>query len=90
MAGGDSKIMKLCRIRSGRLFRRKSEACRRRRWKRSGLLGFGCLLTHGFIRRLPNEPFVVPVQDTDEVGRYYLQFLDAYLVDVKTRFEDLS
>ena len=50
----------------------------------------GCLLTHGFIRSLPNEPFVVPVQETDEVGRYHLGFLDAFLIDVKTRFEDLN
>ena len=50
----------------------------------------GCLLTHGFIRSLPNEPFVVPVQETDEVGRYHLLFLEAFLIDVKTRFEDLN
>ena len=50
----------------------------------------GCLLTHGFVRRLPNEPFVVPVQESDEVGRYHLRFLDAFLLDVKTRFEDLN
>ena len=50
----------------------------------------GCLLSHGFIRRLPNEPFIVPVQETDEIGRYHLHFLDAFLIDVKTRFEDLN
>ncbi len=50
----------------------------------------GCLLTHGFTRRLANEPFLVPIQEDDEVGRYNLRFLDAYLVDVETRFEDLS
>ena len=50
----------------------------------------GCLLTHGFIRRLPNEPFVVAVQESDEIGRYHLRFLDAFLVDVKTRFEELN
>ena len=50
----------------------------------------GCLLTHGFTRRLANEPFVVPIQENDEIGRYNLQFLDAYLVNVKTRFEDLN
>ena len=50
----------------------------------------GCLLTHGFTRRLADEPFVVPARENDEIGRYHLQFLDAYLVDVKTRFEDLN
>ncbi len=50
----------------------------------------GCLLTHGFIRRLANEQFVVPIQEDDEIGRYNMLFLDAYLVDVKTRFEDLN
>ena len=49
----------------------------------------GCLLTHGFVRKLPNEPLLIPVQETDEVGRYNLGFLDAFLLDVKTRFEDL-
>ncbi len=48
----------------------------------------GCLLTHGFIRRLANEPFVVPIKD-DEIDRYNMRYLDAYLVDAKTRFEDL-
>jgi len=42
----------------------------------------GCLLTHGFTRRLANEPLVVPTQD-DEVGRYNMLFLDAYLVDAR-------
>ena len=50
----------------------------------------GCLLIHGFTRRLANEPFIVPIQENDEIGRYNLHFLDAYLVDVKTRFEDLN
>jgi len=50
----------------------------------------GCLLTHGFTRRLANEPFVVPTREDDEIGRYNLHFLDAYLVDVKTRFKDLN
>lgn len=50
----------------------------------------GCLLTHGFIRRLANKPFVVPTREDDEIGRYNLHFLDAYLVDVKTRFKDLN
>lgn len=49
----------------------------------------GCLLTHGFTRRLANEPLVVPIQD-DEVGRYNMLFLDAYLVDAETKFEDLN
>ncbi len=49
-----------------------------------------CLLTHGFIRRLANEQFVVPIQEDDEIGRYNMLFLDAYLVNVKTRFEDLN
>ncbi|KAL9098653.1 MAG: hypothetical protein Q9163_005730 [Psora crenata] len=38
------------------------------------------------IRRLPNEPFLVPAREDDDIGRYNLHFLDAYLVDVKTRF----
>ena len=50
----------------------------------------GCLSTHGFIRRLANEPFVVPIQEDDEIGRYNMRFLDAYLMDAKTRFEDLK
>ena len=50
----------------------------------------GCLLTHGFTGRLPNEPFVIPVQENDEVGQYHLRFLDAFLLDVQTRFEDLN
>ena len=50
----------------------------------------GCLLTHGFIRSLPNEPFVVPVQETDKISRYHLRFLDAFLIDIKTMFEDLN
>lgn len=50
----------------------------------------GCLLIHGFTRRLANEPFLVPVQEDDEVGRYNLGFLDVYLVDTETRFENLN
>lgn len=34
----------------------------------------GCLLTHGFTRRLANEPFVVSIREDDEVGRYNLHF----------------
>ena len=50
----------------------------------------GCLLSHIFTRSPAIEPFLVPVHENDEVGRYYLQFLDAYLVDMETRFEDLK
>ncbi|KAL9125885.1 MAG: hypothetical protein Q9217_004972 [Psora testacea] len=50
----------------------------------------GCLLTHGFTRGLANEPSVAPIQEDNEIGRYNMLFLDAYLVDVETRFEDLN
>jgi len=50
----------------------------------------GYLLTHGFTRRLANKLFIVPTREEDEIGRYNLHFLDAYLIDVKTRFEDLN
>ncbi len=50
----------------------------------------GCLLTHRFTRTLVSEPFIIPTREDDEIGRYNLHFLDAYLVDVKTRFEDMN
>jgi hypothetical protein len=49
----------------------------------------GCLLTHGFIRSLAGEKPPIPIQD-DEKGRYNRQYLDAYLLRVDTRFEDLN
>jgi len=48
------------------------------------------LLTHGYTRRLANKPFIIPSQENNKIGRYTLHFLDAYLMDVKTRFEDLN
>ncbi len=49
-----------------------------------------CLLIHKFIRRLTNEQFVVLIQEDDEIDRYNMLFLNAYLVNVKTRFKDLN
>ena len=89
MARGNTKVMMLYRKCSGRPSRRKWEACQRRWWKPSDLPGF-LVVSYRFTRRLANEPFVVPIQENDEVGQYDLHFLDAYLVDVKTRFEDLN
>ncbi|KAL6803874.1 hypothetical protein J3E68DRAFT_434265 [Trichoderma sp. SZMC 28012] len=49
----------------------------------------GLLLSHGFTRRLANEPPAVPIRD-DEDGRYNMLSLDAFLIDPATRFEDLD
>ena len=49
-----------------------------------------CLLTHEFIKRLTNEPFIIFIQEDDEINQYNLRFLNAYLVNVKTRFENLN
>ncbi len=49
-----------------------------------------CLLTYEFIKRLTNEQFVVLIQEDDEINRYNMLFWNAYLVNVKTRFEDLN
>ncbi len=49
-----------------------------------------CLLTHEFIRRLINEQFVVFIQEDDEINKYNMLFLNAYLVNMKMRFEDLN
>ncbi|OPB36399.1 hypothetical protein A0O28_0054780 [Trichoderma guizhouense] len=49
----------------------------------------GLLLSHGFTRRLANEPPAVPIRD-DEDGRYNMLSLDAFLVNPATRFEDLD
>jgi len=40
-------------------------------------------------RKGSGRPFRRRWED-DEIGRYNLHFLDAYLVDVKTRFEDMN
>ncbi len=50
----------------------------------------GYLLTYRFTRRLANKPFIIPTREEDEISRYNLHFLDAYLIDIKTRFEDLN
>lgn len=47
----------------------------------------GCLLVYGFTRRLANEPEVAPIRD-DEFGRYNMRYLDAFLLDPTTRFEE--
>ncbi|KKO96463.1 hypothetical protein THAR02_11435 [Trichoderma harzianum] len=49
----------------------------------------GLLLSHGFTRRLANEPPAVPIGD-DEDGRYNMLSLDGFLIDPATRFEDLD
>lgn len=49
----------------------------------------GLLLSHGFTRRLANEPPAVPIRD-DKDGRYNMLSLDAFLVNLATRFEDLD
>ncbi len=48
------------------------------------------LLTHEFIRRLTNEQFIILIQEDDEINRYNMLFLNAYLVNVKTRFKNLN
>lgn len=37
-----------------------------------------------------NESFVVSIQENDEIDWYNLSFLNVYLMNVKTRFEDLN
>ncbi|KAK0765167.1 hypothetical protein N5P37_002645 [Trichoderma harzianum] len=49
----------------------------------------GLLLSHGFTRRLANEPPAVPIGD-DEHGRYNMLSLDGFLINPATRFEDLA
>ncbi|KAF3071484.1 hypothetical protein CFAM422_006527 [Trichoderma lentiforme] len=49
----------------------------------------GLLLSHGFTRRLANEPPAVPIRD-DEDGRYNMMSLDGFLINPATRFEDLD
>ncbi len=39
---------------------------------------------------LSNEPSVVPMREDGEPGMYNMLFLDACLMDVETRFEDLN
>ncbi|KAK8038357.1 hypothetical protein PG994_015124 [Apiospora phragmitis] len=45
----------------------------------------GLLLSHGFTRRLANEPEPVPIGD-DEQGRYNMMTLDGFLINLDTRF----
>jgi len=49
----------------------------------------GLLLSRGFTKRLANMPQATPIQD-DETGRYNLLFLDGFLVNPDTRFDDLN
>ncbi|KAK4073628.1 hypothetical protein Trihar35433_3102 [Trichoderma harzianum] len=49
----------------------------------------GLLLSHGFTRRLANEPPAVPIRD-DKDGRYNMLSLDGFLINPATRFEDLD
>ncbi|KAL6818034.1 hypothetical protein J3E69DRAFT_374859 [Trichoderma sp. SZMC 28015] len=49
----------------------------------------GLLLSHGFTRRLANEPPAAPIGDDDD-GRYNMLSLDAFLINPATRFEDLD
>ena len=50
----------------------------------------GYLLTYRFTRRLVNKLFIILTREEDKISRYKLYFLDAYLIDIKTRFEDLN
>lgn len=47
----------------------------------------GLLLSRGFTRRLANMEPAVPIRD-DETGRYNMMFLDGFLLDPATRFDD--
>jgi hypothetical protein len=49
----------------------------------------GLLLSRGFTRRLANMPPATPISD-DETGRYNMLFLDGFLINPATRFDDLN
>lgn len=49
----------------------------------------GLLLSRGFTNRLANKPPATPISD-DETGRYNKLFLDGFLVNPATRFDDLN
>ncbi|KAI1382154.1 hypothetical protein F4677DRAFT_17020 [Hypoxylon crocopeplum] len=49
----------------------------------------GLLLSRGFTSRLANEPRPVPIGN-NERGHYNMMFLDGFLINPATRFEDLK
>ena len=49
----------------------------------------GALRSYGFTIRLANEPPATPIQD-DETGQYNMLYLDGFLINPATRFEDLN
>ncbi|KAG9229005.1 hypothetical protein BJ875DRAFT_411631 [Amylocarpus encephaloides] len=49
----------------------------------------GLLLSHGFTKRLANMTPATPIRD-DEIGRYNMLYLDGFLINPSTRFNDLN
>ena len=49
----------------------------------------GLLRSRGFTKRLANMPPAIPISD-DGTGRYNMLFLDGFLVNPATRFDDLN
>ncbi|KAI1087877.1 hypothetical protein F5B19DRAFT_486372 [Rostrohypoxylon terebratum] len=49
----------------------------------------GLLLSRGFTKRLSNMPQATPIRE-DETGRYNMLFLDGFLVNSTTTFDDLA
>jgi hypothetical protein len=49
----------------------------------------GLLLSHGFTRRLANEPEPAPIT-SDEYGCYNMMSLDGFLINPQTKFDDFE
>ena len=49
----------------------------------------GLLRSHGFTSRLANMPPAIPIRD-DETGRHKMLYLDSFLLNPVTRYDDLN
>ena len=50
----------------------------------------GLLRSYGFTNQLANQPKATPIQDDDETGRYNMLYLDGFLINPATRYENIN